>query len=84
MDPRRRARLEELLAERATQGLGPIEERELAGLLSAHPGEADADRFELAAAEVELALLGHLDAMPPVVRERLSATGRAWVQSRRG
>ena len=84
MKSRDRARLEELLAERATQGLDPARARELAGLLAAGAGSVEEDQFELAAAAVELALLGELDEMPQDVRDRLATQGRAWVETMRG
>jgi hypothetical protein len=85
MDPRERERLEDLLAERATQGLDPGSERELQVLLAAHPECSNDERFDLAAAAIELALLGDLDEMPPDVRNRLASKGRAWAQAlRRG
>ena len=83
MDPRRRARLEELLAERATQGLDPAAERELNELLEADVHFGLDDEFDLAAAAIELALLGDLDEMPRDVRERLSSTGLAWADGMR-
>lgn len=83
MDPRDRARLEELLAERATQGLDPGSERELRALLAAHPERSNDDRFDLAAAAIELALLGELDEMPRDVRNRLASKGRAWAANMR-
>lgn len=81
MDPRDRVRLEELLAERATQGLDAESARELEVLLAAHPESAGDDRFDLAAAAIELALLGELDEMPEDVRHRLVSKGRAWARS---
>jgi hypothetical protein len=83
MDPRRRARLEELLAERATQGLDPASDRELNELLEADAHCGHDDEFDLAVAAIELALLGDLDEMPRDVRERLSSTGRAWADEMR-
>lgn len=83
MESRDRARLEELLAERATQRLAPAAEDELHTLLAAGEGSVDEDQFELAAAAVELALLGDLDEMPQDVRNRLATKGRAWVEAMR-
>jgi len=82
MDPRELARLEELLAERATQGLSAGAERELNGLLAKHPGSPE-DRFDLAAAAIELALLGPLDEMPADVRRRISSRGHEWADQMR-
>jgi hypothetical protein len=83
MDSRQRVRIEELLAERATQRLDPAAERELAVLLAAQSGALADDAFDLAAAAIDLALLGELDEMPADVRERLSARGRAWAETMR-
>jgi anti-sigma-K factor RskA len=68
-DPRQ-ARLEELLATEATQGLTPAEERELDTLLNAFPDE-DPDGFELAAAAVHRAMVGEPEEMPPALAEKL-------------
>ncbi len=80
MNARDRARLEELLAERATQGLDEVAVEELHTLLAAS-SQNDDDGFDLAAAAIELALLGDLDEMPADVRDRLSLRGRAWARS---
>ena len=82
MDPRELARLEELLAERATQGLPPDAERELLDLLAKSPGSLE-DLFDLAAAAIELALLGPLDEMPADVRRRVSHRGHEWAEQMR-
>ena len=62
-----RRRLEELLAERATQGLAPAEERELQALLAASP-EIDVDGFDVAAAALSQATLDELEPMPRHLR----------------
>jgi len=82
MDPRELSRLEELLAERATQGLSPDAERKLIELLARYPGGPE-DRFDLAAAAIELALLGPLDEMPADVRRRVSYRGQEWAEKMR-
>ncbi|MHC4109154.1 MAG: hypothetical protein ACYSTY_13825, partial [Planctomycetota bacterium] len=57
-------RLNELLAERATQRLSPQESQELDALLAAHP-EVDELAFDRAAAAAEVALLaGEYEPMP--------------------
>ena len=83
MDSRDRARLEELLAERATQGLDAASERELQALLATGAGSVEEEQFDLAAAAIELALLGELDEMPQGVRNRLATKGRAWAETMR-
>jgi predicted TPR repeat methyltransferase len=83
MDPRDRARLDELLAERATQGLDAESRREFEALLAPHPEAVEDDRFDLAAAAIELVMLGELDEMPEDVRQRLASKGRAWARSMR-
>jgi hypothetical protein len=83
MDPRDRVRLEELLAERATQGLDAESARELEALLAAHPLSVEDDRFDLAAAAIALVMLIELDEMPEDVRHRLASKGRAWAETMR-
>jgi len=80
MNARDRARLEELLVDRATQGLDGVAAEELRALLVAS-SRIDDDGFDLAAAAVELAMLGELEEMPPSVRNRLRLRGREWVRS---
>jgi len=65
------ARLLELLADRATQGLGPREASELERLALRFPDE-DLDAFDRAAAAVDRALAPSFDTeLPPSLRERL-------------
>jgi hypothetical protein len=68
------ARLDELLLRRATEGLEPAEEAQLATLLAAHP-EVDEYRYERAAAAVLLASLTELEPMPSSVKHNLA---RRW------
>jgi hypothetical protein len=72
------ARVDELLVARATEGLSPTEQRELARLLAGRP-EMDADVYERAAAAVCLAALSAPGAMPRGVRERLARSAAALV-----
>ena len=60
-------RVEELLAERATQGLATAEAGELEVLLAASP-EIDADGFDIAATALNLAMLDELEPMPRRLR----------------
>ncbi len=71
-DPRR-ARLEDLLATEATQGLSPAEAAELDALLAAFP-EEDPDAFELAAAAVHLAVSAAPEPLPGRLAEKLHLT----------
>ena len=80
MTARDRIRLEELLAEQATQGLDGVSAAELRDLLARVP-HGDDDGFELAAAAIELAMLGELEQMPTGVRDRLRQRGRDWARS---
>lgn len=83
MNARDRSRLEALLAERATQGLAPDADRELVVLLAANPEARDDERFDLAAAAIDLASLGELEEMPQSARERLASMARAWAEEMR-
>lgn len=83
MNARDRARLDELLAERATQGLDGVATEELRALLAAS-AQGDDEGFDLAAAAIELALLVDLEEMPARVRDRLVLRGRAWARSMPG
>jgi hypothetical protein len=65
-------RLIELLAERATQGLGPEQSRELQELLMKHP-EVKADALDLAAAAIDSALSDPPAAPPASLTTRLNA-----------
>lgn len=66
------ARLEELLAQRAVEGLAAGEEAELAALLAKHP-DYDAEGFDRAAAAIALAALRVVEPLPAHLRERLEA-----------
>jgi predicted TPR repeat methyltransferase len=76
-------RTHELLSERATQGLDAADERELAALLGVQDAGHDHQEFDLAAATIELALLGELEEMPADVRRRLSNRGKVWADAER-
>ncbi len=80
MNARERARFEELLAERATQGLDVAASDELRALLDAS-SQIDDDDFDLAAAAIDLAMLHELEEMPAEVRDRLVRLGRQRVRS---
>ena len=78
-------RLDELLADRAAQGLSPHEAAELDTLLRASSG--DDDSLDLAAAAMHLAFLGDkLEPMPQAMQQKLAGIGETWaaVQSRGG
>ncbi len=71
----------ELLAERATQGLSPADEAELARLLRRHP-QIDADGFDYAAALAMLALWDQSEpGMPATLSDRLEAGADRFVDS---
>jgi len=80
MNARDRIRLDELLAEQATQGLDGVAADELRALLEASVRGED-EGFELAAAAIELAMLGELEEMPASVRDGLRVRGREWARS---
>ena len=71
-------RFQELLIDRATQGLDAGERRELERILETHP-EWDDEGFDLAAAALDLALQRHVPDIPPAVKRRLEARSRTWV-----
>jgi anti-sigma-K factor RskA len=62
-------RADELLVQQATEGLPVAETEELGDLLARHPG-LEADRYELAAAAIQLAVT-RIESMPAHVRQRL-------------
>jgi hypothetical protein len=72
----RRERLEELLAERATEALDEAAEAELARLLAEFPG-ADEFGYERAAAAVWLAAGPAVAEMPRAVQERILIRARS-------
>lgn len=76
------ARADELMLERATQGLSPQQETELEELLARHPELQDG--YELAAAAVELACLEVDEKLPESLRAELEARGRRFQGDRRG
>jgi anti-sigma-K factor RskA len=65
-------RLEELLAQRATEGLSAADAAELAQLLARHPN-VDAQAYERAAAAIHVAELGRHEPMPAHVRDAVLA-----------
>jgi len=83
MSTTRDARLLDLLADRATEGLDAVAQRELSGLLRERP-EVDADGFDLAAAALYLAVASASEEAPPNLRSGLERQGRAWLESRHG
>lgn len=94
LTPAARERLLEILADRATQGLAPLEEAELNTLLAEARGDGDAPdpsldlgfdwSLDLTAAAYELSCLeAPLAAMPADVRDRLLASGEAWCRGER-
>lgn len=77
-------RIDELLLDRATEGLASETEAELERLLAEHP-DLDDDGYELAAAAVELAAAEPGgEAMPEALRSRLESEGRRFVEDRPG
>jgi hypothetical protein len=68
----RRARIEELLADRALVGLSPPEQEELNRLL-AESNVKDDTSYDLAASSTDLAALGGLEAAPPHLMAKVQA-----------
>jgi anti-sigma-K factor RskA len=81
-DPRAEHRLDELLAQEATQGLNPAEAAELARLLDAFP-DADPDGFALAAAAVHRAVGPAPEPMPARLAEKLELAAVAFTPAAR-
>lgn len=78
------SRLQDLLAQRATEGLSAPEAAELSELLAA-AGVLDEDvELDSVAATANLAMLTQSDmhAMPDSLRAKLESSGEAWAQSR--
>ncbi len=79
-------RLEELLSDRATEGLSAEEWRELGGLLAANP-DAAVEEFDLAAAGLEVELQNAeqeseaFEPLPDHLRDRIVAEGRVRVRA---
>jgi hypothetical protein len=69
-------RLEELLAQRATEGLDEAASAELNRLLERHP-DVDAEQHERAAAAIHVANLGRLEPLPEHVRRSVLAAASA-------
>jgi hypothetical protein len=76
-----RARMDELLADRALVGLSPREELELERL-ALETGVAPDARYDLAAAALELALARTVEPMPADVCARLDVLAREFVPTR--
>lgn len=75
-------RIEELLADRAVQGLSPVELEELDVLLAKFP-ETDVDEFDYAAATIELALhSGPPEQMPTRLRESVESAAVSFLATR--
>jgi len=84
MNGDRESRLQDLLAQRATEGLSAAEAAELSELLAA-AGVLDEDvELDSVAATVNLAMLTQADmhAMPDSLRAKLETSGEAWAQAR--
>lgn len=80
-NPRHPSRLEELLLDRALDGLTAGETAELEALLREHP-EADADAFDRVAAALAVALNDHpLEPLPKAVGDRLQHAARQFERS---
>jgi hypothetical protein len=72
-------RLHELLADRATQALLPVESGELADLLGRHP-DVDATTYDRVAAALDIpSFERHFESMPAAVREKAEAGAIAWL-----
>jgi hypothetical protein len=71
-----RERLDELLVERAIEGLDAAEAAELERLLARYPA-VDGDAFERVAASVSVALLDTDEPLPPALRDRILASAPA-------
>ncbi|NNF42217.1 MAG: hypothetical protein HKN62_04065 [Phycisphaerales bacterium] len=77
------SRLEELLADRALQGLSVEEDEELATLVD--PADDAAWEFEFAAAAIDLpAALAAAEPMPAAVRARVEVDAVAWLATSKG
>jgi len=74
-------RIDELLAQRATEGLGAAETMELEQLLRHHPG-VDGDALERAAAALAVAKLLRIESLPGHVRTRVLADAASVVATR--
>lgn len=72
MSTKGRERLEQLLADRATQGLGREESAELRELLQEHP-EWDEEDFALTAAAINLSDVNADEPLPSALRDRIAA-----------
>jgi anti-sigma-K factor RskA len=73
-----RERLEDLLVQRATEGIDAREADELARLLDRNP-EVDAQAFDRVAAVVHAACLPRAEPLPPRLRARLDAAASRFV-----
>jgi hypothetical protein len=80
------SRLEQLLADRATQALSDDEWLELEGLLAAHP-EVDPDAYDRTVAALEVSHQQEfpelVEPLPAHLRQRIAASGRICVRSQR-
>jgi anti-sigma-K factor RskA len=72
-----RERLEDLLAQRATETLSGDEQSELERLLSAHP-DGDSDALDRTAAAIDLAASGAEETLPTRLRRRLERDAAAY------
>lgn len=78
MTARQDERLLELLADEATEGLGPAERAELETLLAA-ASEVEADAFEQAAAAIDLAYTEIKEPLPAALRDHIGAAAARYL-----
>ena len=74
-------RIDELLVQRATEGLGAVETVELEQLLRHHPG-VDSDALERAAAAIAVNALERIESLPGNVRARVLAEAATFAPAR--
>jgi hypothetical protein len=71
-------RLHDLLADRVTQVLSPVESDELADLLVRHP-DVSSTTYDRVAAALDVSFVKrHFEPLPTAVREKLEAGAIAW------
>src|SRR5262245_66677470 len=76
-------RLHELLADRATQGLGPPDAHELETLRIEFPN-VDSGALDRCAAAIDLALERDDEPLPEALREKVRSDALSWIAARRG
>ena len=78
------ARLDDLLADRATQYLSTQEREEIRSIMSDRPGGDDTS-FDRAASAMELSwIAAEVEPMPEAVRDRVEMSAIAWLAERKG